>query len=357
MGWLGGQVVHKMENLRRRCGFRPMSFLVQPRLVNGPFGDPGLYLGFRYVRRAILFDLGDVTPLSPRELLRVSHVLVSHAHMDHVAGLDRLLRICLRRSAPLTLIGPKGFVDQIEHRLRSFTWNLLDADAIDFRLLAYAFDADRIAEAAEFAAREAFARRSLPLPHDPPGVALAEEALAVRAVALDHGTPSLAFALREADQMNVWRTGLDALGLPVGPWLNRAKQAARRGLPDHHPVETSGRSNISLGALREHVFRISPGRLIAYVTDAADTAENRRRIEELAAGADHLFIEAVFLERDRHLAQATRHLTAMAAGQIARRCRARQVTVFHHSARYEDDEDALVREMHEAWRPNGPARI
>lgn len=322
-----------------------MSLLVQPRLVNPPQGDPGVYLDFLFGRRAMLFDLGDLGPLSPRELLRVSHAFVSHAHVDHVAGFDRLLRLRLHRAPPLTVIGPGGFVRQVQSRLGGFTWNLLDDTSVDFRLRAMEYDGTRITIAAEFRAREAFARRDLPPPPMADGLVLAEEGLRVEAVTLDHWTPSLAFALRQSLRINVWRDALDEFGLSVGPWLDEAKRALRAGLPDAHMVAAPGAGAVPLGLLRARIFRIAPGQRVVYVTDAADTPGNRARIIALATGADHLFIETPFLDRDRDTAAANAHLTARAAGEIARAAGVRRVTGFHHSARYAEEPGALAAEL------------
>jgi ribonuclease Z len=318
--------------------------------VNDPFGDPGVYLDFRYGRRAILFDLGDVSALSSRELLRVSHVFVSHTHVDHIAGFDRLFRLCLHRPSPLTLIGPPGFAAQIEHRIRGFTWNLLDENSVDFCLRAMDYDGLRLTKAAEFHAREAFARHEIDAPVFPQGVAWMEDEFRIEAAALDHGIPSLAFALREVLQVNVWRGALNELDLPTGPWLNEAKRAVRLGLPDDHPVAIPGRTSIRLGDLKGRALRIAPGQAVVYVTDAAPVPENRAKILHLAREADQLFIEAVFLERDRALAFASLHLTAWEAGSIAREAEARYVTPFHHSARYLSEPDVLREEMFESFR-------
>ncbi|QRM31272.1 ribonuclease Z [Microvirga sp. VF16] len=327
-----------------------MSWLVQPRLVNDPFGDPGLYLDFRYGRRAILFDLGDVGALSSRELLRVSHVFVSHTHVDHMAGFDRLFRLCLHRPFPLTLIGPPGFVAQVEHRIRSFTWNLLDENSVDFCLRAMDCDGLRLTKAAEFHAREAFTRREIEPPVFPQGVALMEGEFRIECVALDHGIPSLAFALREVLQVNVWRGMLNELDLPTGPWLNDAKRAVRLGMPDDHPVAIPGGRSIRLGELKGSALHIASGQAVAYVTDAAPHPQNRTKILQLAREADQLFIEAVFLERDRALAIASLHLTAWEAGSIAREAGVRYVTPFHHSARYLSEPDVLREEVFESFR-------
>jgi len=246
-----------------------MTWLVQPSLVNDPFSDPGLLIDFRFGRRALLFDLGELTSQSPRKLLRVSHAFVSHTHMDHFAGFDRLLRVCLHRAMPLHLIGPAGFADRVEHKLRAYTLNLLEQHPFDFLITAAEFVENGIERVCAFRAREAFRRqeRSPVLIQD--GTILEEEEFRIKGVVLDHGTPCLAFAFEEKLRVNVWSEGLKSLRLGVGPWLNEAKRAVRRGAPDDSEIFVSRDRSIPLGVLKQHALRMARGQKIAYVVDAA----------------------------------------------------------------------------------------
>jgi ribonuclease Z len=327
-----------------------MSFLVQPRLINDPFSDPGLFIDFRFGRRALLFDLGDVGALSARELLRVSHAFVSHTHMDHFAGFDRLLRICLNRTEPLHLIGPCGFTERIGHKLRAYTWNLVGEDSADFVITAAEFAGESFARKCLFRARDAFQRRDLPADQAVSGIVLDEPEFQVASTVLDHGTPCLAFAFVEKLRVNVWKEGLDRLALPVGPWLNEAKRAARSGAPDATRISVPGGRSTSLGELTTHALKLAPGQKLAYITDAAYHESNVAKIIELARGADQVFIETCFLDVDAKLAAQSRHLTARQAGIIARKAGAARLIPFHFSARYVGRAEDLRREAEDVFR-------
>lgn len=326
-----------------------MISLVQARLVNEPFGDPGVFADFRFGRRALLLDLGNLGALSSREITRVSHAFVSHTHMDHFAGFDRLLRVLLHRAAPLCLFGPEGFIERVAHRIASYTWNLLDAASVDLRLAVFEFAGGGLVRGAEFRAREAFRRREVKVPPLAPGLVLEEEEFEVRAAVLDHGTPSLAFALRETMRVNVIREALPPLGLAVGPWLTEAKRAVRRGLSDATMIAAGVRS-VALGELKREALQIAPGQRLAYVVDAVCSPENARAIVALAQGADTLFIEATFLDADAALARERFHLTARQAGALARRAGAKRMVPFHFSPRYLGRAEALRAEAEAAFR-------
>lgn len=321
-----------------------MTLLVQPRLVNEPFSDPGLLLDFRFGGRAVLFDLGDLSALSPREILRVSHVFVSHMHMDHFSGFDRLLRVSLYREKQVHIIGPPGLADAVEAKLRAYTWNLLDERSQDFTIFASDWTEEGFATAAAFRARRAFVRENwqnadTQFPLDDPE-------FTIEAVTLDHGIPCLAFAFQEKLRVNVHRSRLDELDLPVGPWLTDAKRAARRGADAVTEFTPSAGRKVTLGELlRAQALVCAPGQRIAYVTDLAFCPDNVTRLSNLVRGADELFIEGGFLEVDRDLAASRKHLTAAQAGAIARQAGAISAHQIHLSPRYLGREDELRAEF------------
>jgi hypothetical protein len=61
-----------------------------------PFDDPGLYVDLVCARRALLFDLGDLSRLAPLMFLRVSDVFVPHS------------RFCALKSARTSLVNLAG---------------------------------------------------------------------------------------------------------------------------------------------------------------------------------------------------------------------------------------------------------
>lgn len=327
-----------------------------PTLVNGPFDDPALYVDFLFERRALLFDLGDIIPLSPRKVLRISHIFVSHTHVDHFIGFDRIVRLCLGREKELHLFGPPGFVGQVGHRLAGYTWNLVESYPTDFTVVATELHPDGTFRAESFRCRRMFAPEGERRGRHDDGIVLDEEGFLVRAAFLDHGIPCLAFALEEKNHVNIMKNRLDELGLPTGPWLKGLKRAILAGKGDGEPVAVRWREGevwrertLPLGALRDQVARVVPGQKIAYVTDTAPTRENEEAIVALADGADYLFIETTFLHHEAERAAERRHLTARLAGGLGRRAGVARVIPFHFSPKYREMEEAVRREVAEAF--------
>src|SRR5690625_779798 len=327
-----------------------------PQLVNDRYGDPALYVDLLFERRALLFDLGDISALPARAVLRLSDIFVSHAHIDHFFGFDYLLRLFVGRARELRLYGPERFIDRVGARLGGYTWSLAERYDNNLSFLVTEIAGDR-ARQARFALSRRFAREDLGEVALDGAPLLDEPSITVRMAELDHGTPVLGFALAEANHVNIWPNRLTELGLAAGPWLTGLKQAVFTGLPDEAVIEAplvaGGSRAFLLGELRARLVSITRGQKIAYVTDVAGTAENFRRIISLAEDADMLFIEAVFRAADVELARSRQHLTTAEAGWLGRMAGAARIEPFHFSARYQGQESAIRTEIEAAFQGEG----
>ena len=324
-----------------------------PRLINGPFDDPGLYIPFLFQQRAIIFDLGDSTCLSARDLLKISQAFITHTHMDHFIGFDRLLRTVLGREKTLALFGPAGFIKNVEGKLAGYAWNLVGNYNYPLNLEITEVNSQS-AVYRRYRCRDKFipADESVEKPFN--GVLYEEPALTVTAAILDHGIPCLGLAIKEHFHVNILKDGLKKLGLEPGPWLADFKQALySRSDPETKfelrlgPGEKA--RHYRLGELTDKIARVTPGQKISYITDVVGNQSNSERIVALVKGSDHLYIEAAFLDTHKEIAAQKNHLTARQAGHLSALARVKQFTVFHFSPRYTGQEPLLQEEARQAY--------
>ena len=320
-----------------------------PSLLNGPCDDPGLWVDLLDEGRSVLLDLGSLTHVATRKLMRVERVVVSHTHMDHFAGFDHLLRLILGREKELVVTGPPGFLRHIQGKIDAYVWNLIETYPV--RLTAEEIDGETVRSVLYTGPRR---MKPEPLPDRSfTGVIHGERLYTLHVAVLDHGIPVLAAALRETEHISVNRDRVLKAGLSPGEWLRELKQAVRRCEADDREIVADtldGATRVyTRRELAEEIILRSPGQKLAYVTDIRDTRENVEGVIELARGVDLLVCEAAFLHEDIALATERCHLTARRAGEIAREAGAKRLAPFHFSPRYQGREGELFDEAAAAF--------
>ena len=325
----------------------------QPRLINPPDGDPGIYFDTGRRRGALLFDIGDTEGLPPGSLAQVSHLFISHTHMDHFMGFDRLLREILGSTSTLSVYGPAGIIAQIGHRLAAYRWNLVGGFAVSTTVSVTEVRRHHLL-CQRFSCRRAFLPDRAPAQTPPKSALMDDGHWQVTAEILDHRTPCLGFRITEHDPINVDTDALARAGYAAGPWLGELKSLAARGpIPESTRVAVTTLSGhtktLEAEALCRALIRRRRGRAFAYVTDASYTPDNIKKILRLARDADHLFIESPFLSTHEHHAAAKCHLTAHQAGTLAAMAGAADFTIFHFSPRYRGREEQLEAEARQAF--------
>jgi len=331
-----------------------MKTAIQPALINDPFGDPGMLVHFLLQKRALLFDLGDLSAVSNGTLLKVSHVFVSHTHIDHFIGFDRVLRTLFGHEKTLTIFGPKNIIKNVEGKLAGFTWNLVEEYSESLTIEVVEVQESGLSKAT-FRAIERFKlcdERKEPFVD---GLVVDDPAFSVRAAILEHRVPCLGFALEEKPHVNIDKDRLESMRAMPGPWLNELKQSVLRDDPGSSLItvpfkEGSRTEDIPLSQLKSDLVEVFPGQKIGYVVDTVFNDRNSKKIVKLVESADIFFCESPFLADEEERGQARCHLTSRQAGMLAREAGVKQLQVFHFSSRHKDCREQFYNEAEAAFQ-------
>lgn len=315
------------------------------KFVNGRSGDPAVNLFFPATGSSLLFDLGKIDQLSNRELLRIRHVFVSHTHIDHFIGFDRLLRVNIPHRRPVSIYGPEGFIDNVSARIRGFTWNLLEPGQLQFHVREIL---------AGGRARQALLSNDngfLPEPEEVKdcrgcdGLHVIDglpDGSRMMAVPLDHGTPSVAYRLQGVERWRVNAAAVESSGYTPGSWIRDLQAAAnsRRAGEKINP----GDGPVPAEDLAKRFLESRPPFSIGYVTDVAFSDRNLQALRVLLKDSVGLVCEAAFRDEHRDRAVGKLHLTTRQAALIAALCGVDRLHVFHFSAIYGEDQDSSLQE-------------
>ena len=248
-----------------------------------------------YGSEGILLDCGEGTQrqfkIAGISLTKVTKILLSHWHGDHVLGLPGLIQTLssMDYNGKLEIYGPVGTKKRMEKMFEAFVFDK---------------------------------RISLVVKEVKEGILFENNEFQLEAYQLEHGIENLGYKFVEKDKRKVDMKKARKLRIPEGPLLGRLQQGKA--------IEFNGKR-----IEPDEVTDIESGKKIAYITDTV-LCDNCYRIAE---NADLLICEATYSSKLVGKSEEYGHMTAKQAAQIANKANAKQLVLIHFSARYKNTQE------------------
>ena len=248
-----------------------------------------------YGSEGILFDCGEGTQrqfkIAGISLTKVTKVLVSHWHGDHVLGLPGLIQTLssMDYSNKLEIYGPVGTKKRMEKMFEAFVFDK---------------------------------RINLIVKEIKSGIFFENNDFQLEAYSLEHGIETLGYRLVEKDKRKIDMKKVKKLYIPIGPFLGKLQQ--------NKPIEHNGKK-----IMPDDATYIENGKKIAYITDTV-LCDNCYKI---ADNADLLVCEATYSSKLVDKSEEYGHMTAKQAAQVANKSNANQLVLIHFSARYKNTQE------------------
>ncbi len=227
---------------------------------------------------------------------RLTRILLTHGHLDHILGLGGLLSTFLRWEAidELEIYGGRQTLDRVHDLLYGVVLRG-NQPPMPLRLL-------EIKPGAFFEADD-FTITAFPVTH--------------------RGPDCLGYAFEGKARRPFLAEKADVLGVPFGPERSRLVAGETITLADGTRV----RPDDVLGPLER-------GAKLVVVGDAGRTDD----LLEVARGADALVIESTYLDDEADMAKQFSHLTARMGAELAAQAGVKKLILTHLSRRYREKE-------------------
>ncbi|MAG91533.1 ribonuclease Z [Candidatus Woesearchaeota archaeon] len=243
----------------------------------------------------VLIDCGEGTQrqfkIAGISLTKVTKVLISHWHGDHVLGLPGLMQTLSSSdyNSKLEIYGPVGTKKRIEKMFEAFVF--------DKKLSFVVKDVKS-------------------------GVFFENNKFQLGAYPLEHGVETLGFRFVEKDKRKIDLKKVNKFNIPHGPLLGKLQEGE---------IITLNGKKID----PDDVTYIESGKKLAYITDTVlcDSCY------KIADDVDLLISEATYSSKLAGKSEAYGHMTAKQAAQLANKSNVKQLVLIHFSARYKNTQE------------------
>ena len=314
-----------------------------PEIKSEPSEDISILIKLDNHSDFYLCECGQASKLTVKDCQQTAVIFISHTHIDHFINFDTILRHQQGSGKKVIICGPIGIIQQVQSKLTSYTWNLIESDAIQY-------------EVREIIAEQSIERAILcpplwqaeKLPPISSKNVYKNDRFEVNFTILDHKIPSIAYLFKEKDTVSINITKSDFKG---GPWINSLKEAFLKQAEE--VVITIDKTPYSAKDLY-HLLEVKKGATLGIIMDHAANEGNHKKINSLFNHTDQVFIESFHLATDIDLASKNFHSYSTASGEIMKKCQVKKAIPVHFSRRYSIEEIAsLKREFEIAFQGKG----
>ena len=242
-----------------------------------------------YGSDGILFDCGEGTQrqltIAGIKPTKISKILISHWHGDHVLGLPGLIQTLgmSEYTKTLKIYGPKGTKERFA--------NILKSTVFEERIKLEVYEVK--------------------------GRFYDGQKYTLEAAPLDHLTPTLGYRFVEKSRRRINIDLVKKLGIPEGPLLG--------SLQEGKSIEYKGKK-----ITPKQATYIVNGKIICYLPDSVPSKNSL----QLAKDADLLICESTYSSKLQDKADKYKHMSSKQAALIANQANAKKLVLTHFSTRY-----------------------